>query len=260
MKTILYLLAAGATCRQIRRGTVPKSLRRGKKAKEELKIAAIIMIAITPHPKLYIKWNHNDAQDALKAQSVHDKTMKSTWMLVVANITDVLSAYQSAIKDWLVLIATAEKGTKLDKIKLAIYSANFKSITSVRIIELAQAVADENIDKAEQVASSCDMDIKGKGGRTTQEWLVTRESEGCYKLTAVIGDYSSKHYVVQWQRTASPLIPGSWYSLENEIIPTPNSSTNVKDLPLGEIYYFRYRIITCDIVTDWSYYISLVIS
>ena len=260
MTTLNSLLPKGTSSVQIKRAQIKNKVQRIKTSSEDLYLIIILMFSAPLHPKLYIKWTFDTSQDALKAQSVHDKAAQSPWLTAVPNIIAILSAYQSAIYDWLNLIATAENGTRQDKIKLEIFSADFRSITSARIVEIAQRVADTNIENALQVATSCDMDLKGKGGRTPQEWSVTRESAGSYKLSAAIGDYSSKHYVVQWQRTMEPLNPESWYWIKNHIIPTPNSATYVNDMTLTDLYYFRYRIITTNEVTDWSYIISIVIS
>ena len=228
--------------------------------RQRKKIAAFIMFAATFHPKLYIKWNNEDSQDALKAQSVHDKTAASTWMAALPNLVAALAAYQTAIDDWLLLIAKAENGNKQDKINLEVFSANFKSIKSARIIEMAQGVADANVTHAEQVAVSCDMELKGKGGRSSQEWSVTRVAAGSVELSAVVKAYGSKRYAVQWQRSQTPLDSASWYLMENAIIPTPNGKTIVSDLELTKLMYFRYRIISREDVSDWSYIISIVIS
>jgi len=229
-------------------------------------ITLFVMASATFHPKVYINWpgggpQYKDALDAAHAQSIHDGMAASAWFASITGLPAKLTAYQTAIDDWLVLIAKIPIGTKQDKTDLETYSENFRSVTTARLVEIVQGVADSNQINALSIAESAAMQLKGAGGPSEQQWSVTRVSEGSVELVGHVKPYRSVRYTIQWQMTTDTQTQGSWYLEANEIPPTPNGKTRVSNLTVGTKYYFRYRVIITDgTVSDWSNTISITIS
>ena len=141
------------------------------------------------------------------------------------------------------------------------FADTFVKVTSERLREIVQGLCDADVPNSLEIAQSCGMDIMGVGGRSDQEWTVTRgETSGSVELTGSIKGYKNKRRAFQWQRTLDPTDQASWYKPENEILTTINAFTLVTGLNVKDTVYFRYRIILADGVTDWSETISIIIT
>src|SRR5674476_617132 len=65
-----------------------------------------------------------------------------------------------------------------------LYGSNFISVTSERFRELVQGICDGNYLNSLDIAQSCDMTLKGTGGKSAQEWTVKNGSlSGDIELT-----------------------------------------------------------------------------
>jgi len=225
-----------------------------------------MMASVSTHPRVYINWpgggpQKSEGLDRDLAQSIHDGMAASSYFTGITGIAALLTAYQTAIDDWSELIAKIPIGTKQDKDNLALFSDNFRTVTSARLVEVVQGVVDSQKLNAKAIADSAAMSLRGVGKKSANEWSVKRVGEGTVELTAKIKEYKRKHYAVNWQMTTDTTQPETWYSMLFAIPPTPNGTTIVTGLIKGKEYFFRYRITLTDgTVSEWSSILSLTMS
>ena len=225
-----------------------------------------VMVSSTFHQKVYVNWPgggplKTEALDAALAQSIHDGMAASSYFTGITGIAAILSAYASAVHDWIDMIVAVPTGTKQDKTDLAAYSEEMRTITTARLVEIVQGVVDSQRLNAQSIVEAAAMSLKGVGGKSDQLWTVERIAAGVVELIASVKEYKKKRYSIQWMMTLTPADSESWWSSANSIIPTPKGKTTVSGLVKGKEYFFRYRVsLTDGSVSDWSNTISLLMS
>ena len=106
-----------------------------------------------------------------------------------------------------------------------------------------ETVANEHAEDAAAVAASSGFDVKDSRG--PRKWSFEAEQgdrSGEVKLYAPRGNRAASY---KWQRS----IDGTdWIDLPD----TTRASTVVPDLSAGTLYFFRYRTLLRDVLSDWS--------
>jgi len=232
--------------RKSRRSFMRNLLKYHVKTNDPRLITVLFLMTLIPkRPKVVAKLPSDVPNLLIAVQDIHDLMTANSILFPTPSPT--MAVFQGHIntlttKEAKMLTGDTVTTSERDTAKLVV------ELDVEDLVAYTQTIVNGDIPNALTIALKAGMDLKGHTNRGKQE-------EGAFYtgLTGeieIVGKVKSYRCAYQWQMTQTPTDLQSWKM--EEIDPTLQSKTIVKNLTVGTTYYFRYRVILKEGPTLWS--------